>query len=309
MKIQTPALENSLACLRHPLTLLSIAVLLVNDQVLKIYSPSWLTGKLSDFTGLFFFPFIVAVGLSLLLRKTNSANRFIGQIAFSIVAIWFFLLKTFPPANSFTSHIASQLIGSPSQFILDPTDLLALITMLPAWIIWDKPKSKLKPNFLAYVALSIGVFASIATSPPRQAVVENVTNLEYYMDGIIYAGDKIMRADNIYPIAKSIDGGLTWDQSYEVQSVEEKSRPIKQCGYINQSICYRVTVFKDLLESIDNGGTWTTVYLGRTISNDMVIFDWEGKEVVLVALGKEGVMRRELPDGKWEKIPVLDANK
>ena len=43
----------------HPWSLLSIAVLFINDQFLKYAYTSWLTGKLSDFAGLVFFPLIL----------------------------------------------------------------------------------------------------------------------------------------------------------------------------------------------------------------------------------------------------------
>jgi hypothetical protein len=309
MKSRIPAFENSLVCLQHPLTILSIALLLINDHVLKIYFPSWLTGKLSDFAGLFFFPFIVAAGLGFLLFKSNISQRLIGQFAFSIAAIWFLLLKTIPVANSLTSQFASSLIGSPSQFILDPTDLIALVALLPAWALWRMPKPKMKLNIMAYTALSIGVLASIATSPAAWAI-GNVTNLEYYKDGIVYAGEKgRMGNDNWYPIAISMDGGKTWNLTYDVQNIEEKSRPIKQCGHINNNICYRITKQRRLQESVDNGETWTEVTFGHTTySNDMVFFDLEGKEIIIVAINEEGIMRRELPDGKWEKISLFDIN-
>src|SRR5688572_32934102 len=99
--------ENSLRCLQHPLSLLSIAVLLLNDHVFKTISPSWITGKLSDFAGLFFFPFIVAVILSALLSKFRIRPKPLGQIIFSFVAIWFCLIKAFPPINGITSSLAS----------------------------------------------------------------------------------------------------------------------------------------------------------------------------------------------------------
>lgn len=47
----------------HPITLGSLAILLVNDHVLKAAYPGWLTGKLSDFAGLAFIPVMVAFAL------------------------------------------------------------------------------------------------------------------------------------------------------------------------------------------------------------------------------------------------------
>jgi hypothetical protein len=59
MKLHGQNFHNSLRCLQHPITWLSIALLLVNDHVLKVFSPSRLTGKISDFAGSNFFPFKV----------------------------------------------------------------------------------------------------------------------------------------------------------------------------------------------------------------------------------------------------------
>jgi len=47
--------------LAHPLPLLAVVVLCLNDHFLKGSGllPGWLTGKLSDFAGLFFFPILL----------------------------------------------------------------------------------------------------------------------------------------------------------------------------------------------------------------------------------------------------------
>ena len=46
----------AVACLTSRGSLVAVGVLLVNDHVLKDAYSSWLTGKLSDFAGLYFFP-------------------------------------------------------------------------------------------------------------------------------------------------------------------------------------------------------------------------------------------------------------
>src|SRR3990170_5839611 len=58
-------MRPSLSALGHPLTLACIGLLLVNDHFLKRLYPSTLTGKLSDFAGLFFFPFLLTALLGL----------------------------------------------------------------------------------------------------------------------------------------------------------------------------------------------------------------------------------------------------
>ncbi|MBN2007155.1 MAG: hypothetical protein JXA21_27640, partial [Anaerolineae bacterium] len=66
----SPALrETALRGLTHPLCWLAVGLLLLNDHVLKRAAPSALTGKLSDFAGLFFFPFLAAAVAGLLLER------------------------------------------------------------------------------------------------------------------------------------------------------------------------------------------------------------------------------------------------
>jgi len=295
--------ENSLRCLQHPISLLCIALLLLNDHVFKVISPSWLTGKLSDFAGLFFFPFIVAAGLSFGFSKFGLSSRQLGQISFGIVAIWFVLLKTFPPINYLTIQFSSLLIGSPTRFVLDASDIIGLMTLIPAWKIWNQHQEQ-KPSKFAYVILSFGAIAAIATSP-QYPTVYSVTNLEYYKDGIVYAADRENYGE-LYPqTAVSNDGGSTWQEA-NIESVEMKSLPIIHCSHLDPNNCFQVTKRGSLEQSKDKGSTWTAI---TASTHDLILFEWDGKEYVIVAIGERGVFRQELPDGEWIKISVLSANK
>ncbi len=130
------ALDKSLSCLRNPVTLFSITLLLVNDHVFKIVAPSWLTGKLSDFAGLFFFPFVLAALLGLALDRLHLPARCTGVLAFGITAIWFTFIKLAPPANASTIQVLDYILGTPVQIVLDPSDLIALPILIPAWRLW-----------------------------------------------------------------------------------------------------------------------------------------------------------------------------
>jgi len=295
--------ENSLRCLQHPLSLISIAVLLLNDHVLKVVSPSWLTGKLSDFAGLFFFPFITAAGLSFVFSRFNLSSRQIGQISFGIVAIWFVLLKTFPPINHLTVQLSSSLIGSPTYFVLDASDVIGLMALIPAWKLWNNHQEQ-KVSKFAYAILSIGAIAVIATSP-RYPTIYSVTNLEYYKDGIVYAADRENYGE-LYPqTAVSNDGGIVW-QGADIESVEMKSLPIIHCSHLDPNNCFQVTKRGSLEQSKDKGTTWIAI---TASAYDLILFEWNNKEYVIVALGERGVMRLELPDGEWKQVSVLYANK
>lgn len=306
MEINNQGFQNSIRCLQHPTTWVSIAVLLINDHILKNLCPSFLTGKLSDFAGLFFFPFIVALGLSLILARFKFSTRNIGIIAFVSVAIWFTLIKTVQPINSLATQI-TLLLGIPSRFILDSTDVIAVSIMFPAWLIWGKYQP-VKSFKLAYIVLAIGSLAAMATSP-REWTVFKVTNLEYYKEGIVFAADRDGGGKFSYPVAKSLDFGVTWELDNQQSNIEEKGLPIKLCGHLNPEICYQVTNNEHLQELI-NHETWGNVkQFENTQVYDLILFEQDSKEIVIVANGEYGIWRRELPNGEWAKISVLHANK
>ena len=51
-------LRAAALCLSSRTALVAIALLMLNDHVLKVIAPSWLTGKLSDIAGLYFVPYL-----------------------------------------------------------------------------------------------------------------------------------------------------------------------------------------------------------------------------------------------------------
>jgi hypothetical protein len=297
-------LQNSLRCLQHPSTLLSITILLLNDHVLKVLYPSWITGKLSDFAGLFFFPILLSAILGIILSKFSITKKTLGIISFGFVIIWFSSVKIIPLINTFTTDLASILLGYRTRFILDPTDLVALLSTIPAYFIWKQPILH-KPTYTAYLAFFIASAAVIATSPPYPTVYE-VTNLEYDQEGIVYAAGIEDWKETYYPVGISRDGGLTWEDSDTIFNIEQKSLPIKHCSQIHHEICYQITRWGRLKE-VTPDHELVTVESVKTRAFDMVIFNWDDQEVVIVAVGEYGIFRRELPDGKWINIPVLAA--
>ena len=313
--------ENSLRCLQHPLTLLSIGVLLLNDHVFKAISPSWLTGKLSDFAGLFFFPFIVAAALSILLFRFNLRLRTIGRLAFGLVVIWFFLFKTTLFVNYVSITFISKLLRYPIQLFLDASDLLALIILWPSWKIWNQI-FEAKSLRAGHISLLVGVLACIATSP-RAPGVEVVTHL-------IAQNNRVFALDyNNKTAALSKDGGKSWnwaevnDFDTALWPTEAASLPVMICVPEKQNECYRINNERIVEISRDRGNSWEISwelpadrisYIKRANPDinlgpyDLLIFRWENQDYVLVAAGEEGILRRELPDGEWERIQVVYAN-
>ena len=126
-----PRLPTALLC--HPLVLLSIVVCGVNDHLLKGSGllPGIVTGKLSDVAGLFFFPILVAVLLTLTgaaLRQLfgdNSPAALLQKPRLVVDFAVVFTIVGFSAVNisHWANEIAAQYWGI---FTMDPTDLFCL---------------------------------------------------------------------------------------------------------------------------------------------------------------------------------------
>lgn len=107
----------------------------INDQVLKGSGllPGWLTGKLSDFAGLLFFPLLCTAGVDLLLMATArlgapvdfSLRRAKLVIAILFTAALFAAMNVSQPFADALAGLVGDL-GIPSTIVADPADLMAL---------------------------------------------------------------------------------------------------------------------------------------------------------------------------------------
>ena len=124
----------------HPASLAAVALLVVNDHVLKQAWPGVVTGKLSDVAGMIFFPLLVV---------TLARGR--GLVAACVAtAIVFALVKTTAPANhlyrvtwgamhwplaalrAWYMHRPLPGLGLVSC-VRDPSDVVATPFVLVAW--------------------------------------------------------------------------------------------------------------------------------------------------------------------------------
>ena len=118
--------------LAHPVILVSIGLLLVNDHVLKAVAPGWLTGKVSDFAGLAFFPLLVVIVIGPI------ARRWALPVAVGVTGAWFTLIKTSAVAADATERLVESLAGLPATIVVDATDLVALPAMATAVWAWSR---------------------------------------------------------------------------------------------------------------------------------------------------------------------------
>ncbi len=334
-RLNTRTLQVALRCLLHPVAIGSISLLVLNDHLLKEAAPSWLTGKLSDFAGLFFFPFLLAVVIGIFaIAAGRGGSQAPGKVAFGITALWFAAAKATPLGNSLTAQAVAVLLGHPVSIALDPTDLTALTVLWPAWLLWLREAStehaQRAPAWFGWVALMAASLASMGTQPiPQELAFHFVVtdNHELYV---------LTKYDQIYSLPKSrvsrlyrtLDHGMTWQRlepipegfRVEIQEVWGEESTVVDPSFAG---LYRVKAEGRVEYSGDSGITWRTIWevpddrqelLNRSYGGWLepmigpydLVFSPDGSGILLVALGTEGILIRDA-SGAWSRHSVGEA--
>ncbi|MBX2798886.1 MAG: hypothetical protein KTR31_14515 [Myxococcales bacterium] len=151
--------------LLHPVWLGALALLVVNDHLLKGagWLPGWMTGKLSDVAGLVVAPVLLAALLGAGHRRAVAA-------CFLAVGIVFAALQVVPGA-AVVWDAALTSVGLPWQTVADPTDLLVMPVLVLAYLALV-PAMEPRPlapaqRGVAWLGAGAGLVACLATSPPR----------------------------------------------------------------------------------------------------------------------------------------------
>jgi hypothetical protein len=155
----------------HPVSLAAVVVLAVNDHLLKGSGllDGAITGKLSDVAGLFFFPLLISAAVRGVRGAVVDDERDHPAIALSAITatgLTFTALKTLPPFN----EVVSAVLG---PNVLDPTDLWALLALLPSWLWMRRRTTPRLSHRLHLAAVAVSGLASLATSGPRGHYVRN----------------------------------------------------------------------------------------------------------------------------------------
>ncbi|MCA9984566.1 MAG: hypothetical protein KDE59_09740 [Anaerolineales bacterium] len=321
LSTQNKALQVSLRCLTHPLSLTMVGLLLLNDRLLKWQFASWWTGKLSDVAGLFFFPFVLTTVISLFWRR-----RSVGPATIFLVGWLFTLIKVIPAINELAIQLWSALLNAPVAIALDPSDLLALPVLGLAALLWerewDRPvPAKLSPAFTLFATSvwSLTLLASLASSCPsddRIFVIAQI-NDDYYVYSDLSENSARLDLNT-----------LTWEATAwpsEFSRAEFTSRT--EACLPDTDICYQLDNPGAVNKSVDGGLSWQTAWqypFGRleymqrdrdicgsvdTELFDIVIIPGEtqGSHLVVIAAGSQGVIVKDLEDN-WQRMAVLYAN-
>ena len=210
--------QKAASALTHPVTVGSLAILLLNDVLFKSLWPhAWFTGKLSELAWLVLALPLLAILLSLLVR----ANLLSGRASFFIVYIGLPLLylayNTFEVGHHWIlwgiSVASGGTAGSP-QDVIDAL-VIALAWAIALWV-WHRgpvPGRTLRMRGVLLVA-AVVFLVGVAYSNPAQ--VQGVTSVGIDKSGSVHAPAHGDRDFSYY----SVDGGVTWkpekDERYDI---------------------------------------------------------------------------------------------
>jgi len=158
----------------HPLPLAAVLVLAVNDHLLKGSDllPGWLTGKLSDVAGLFFFPLLLgalARGAARIGARRDIEDRSsLAMAAVLATGAVFTVVKLHAPFNAWVAGVWGVMV-------MDVTDLFTLPVLGLSAAFMERSRAQREGfaparRFLDFGAVIAAALASAATSAPPPEV-------------------------------------------------------------------------------------------------------------------------------------------
>lgn len=120
--------------------LFCVLLTILNDHYLKYSSLSgFVTGKISDFAGLFFFPFLLKdISNCFPFPPRHRNHRKIFLCILIITAVLFSLLKTAAEFRELFSSLYQNLFHTHVQVVPDLSDLAALIALYGSFLYYNR---------------------------------------------------------------------------------------------------------------------------------------------------------------------------
>ncbi|WP_061290881.1 hypothetical protein [Herbidospora cretacea] len=288
---------NRHSWIAHPLTVLALVVLVVNDHLLKFTWPGVVTGKLSDVAGLIVAPAL----LDLVLRN--------AKVSIAVTGVGFTLVKA-TETGAWLASEAWSLVWGPSVILADLTDLLALPALCAAW--WAARNPVPVGRTVVVLLIPPAVLAVTATSAEQTWYAYSAYNVaERNGTIVVHTRGGWGYWDTDEPVYVSTDG-RTW-------SVVLSPAPaaVPSPSDCDGDRCYRIVPGRLAVEE-STGGAWTTAWEVSVEAQDRLARanppqyreDREATEslgvaavngVVVVANGGDGIAVRDT-SGVWRRV-------
>ena len=281
----------------HPGFALALALLAVNDHVLKALAPGLITGKLSDFAGVFVFSIVLFVAMG---RRLP---------ALALTAVGFAAIKL----SGAVAALAAPLLGGVT--LQDSSDLIALLALVPAsWLMTRHVKTPTSRSFLRpLVTLIAGVAVLFTVTATSCAGDPGVAAFSVDGDRLFARIDDANTRTQSW--ALSTDGGRTWASANQPSATLD---PAPACT--EGVLCFRV-ISDGHVEVREKGSGWQTAFAfteeqQRRLDQRatgcsevdtfaaVTVVEVAEQDHVVVAMGDQGVLHRA-PSGEWERRSVL----
>ena len=319
------------AALTHPVTLGALAILLLNDLVLKALWPDpWTTGKLSDLAWVMFASPLLAWLISLPAGKNQAAQRAGWWASYAGLPLLYAAYNTFPVVHGAILRGISLLSGGIAGSPLDPTDSvvipLGLAVALWVWRRGAMSPSNLRGRLSALMA-GTAVIASVATSYPEThrggvfefALTERNTVLadgreDYRIAPTTADGRIFVRRP------ETSDGGFTWNErAYDQKRVNfsaltsvETPRgrfAIEGTDIVRTDANGSAEVVHSVGYLAGGSSRWVQIQNSTRLDSqpvsthpEAIIYDPDSRNII-VAMGMQGVVVGT-PEGEWTPVAV-----
>lgn len=325
-----PLHDDALRWLCHPTTCVAVAVLLLNDHVLKAAFGTWWTGKLSDAAGLLVAPPLVTLVLALAWRGPRPrSDRVVRALAVATVGALFALVKV-APLGAAVASAAWSLVDGPGLVRSDATDLAVLPVLALAWRAGagtrPGPGGTRRPTAPArwLVVLPVAVLATVATSAPAEGdAVQAVAVVDGVLVVRLQDGERLLSTDGETWTAAT--GSPTQDAVTSALAAAA-DQPVV-CRPDRPDECYRPLGADDadvehgplgVERSTDGGRTWRVDWVvpaelldtlarrydppaGAIRTRQVAVLPTSAGDRVYAANGGDGLAVRH-DDGTWERL-------
>lgn len=311
--MKTPSLHHALSALAHPVSLGASVTLLLNAAVWQPAWPSWWTGKIGDFAWLVITPSIVALLLALCLPSIFSDSKRTLASAILITGLGFSLVKTSPLVHALVTELLGRA-GFAPKLAMDPSDLLALPSLLVTWLVWNASRSSSLPRhtIIRPGALALAVLALIADSPaPIQhgivcltARENSIVALSQAESAASYFGEEYRRYWTAAYVSE--DGGATW--KYHDVTTQGDFDQQASCSQVSWPLeVGQANGNKTQLYLLSGQGIYSSDDAGQTLRQEQKLAKVHSALIdpmsgnLILATGLDGIYVRT-PQGEWSQI-------